>query len=72
MGYQFPLSKPSEFNEQDHFFGNPVVVPHAELEAAPDRCAYALVRQVYRAFQYEEKAFPVEYNREKGELTIPV
>jgi hypothetical protein len=71
IGYQFPLSKPSEFNEEDHFFGKAVVVTYRELDAKPDRCAHALVRQVYRAFQYEEDKIPVEYNRESGQLTIP-
>jgi hypothetical protein len=71
MGYQFPLLKPSQFNEEDHFWGKAVVVTYEELDSKPDRCAYALVRQVYRAFQYEEEKVPAEYNRESGQLSIP-
>ena len=70
MGFQFPLSETSEFNEENHFLGKPIVVSYEELDAKPDRCAYAL-RHVYRAFGYEEDKIPAEYNRETGELTIP-
>ncbi len=68
--YQFPLSKPSGFEEAD-FFGRPVAQTYGDLDAAPDRCAYALVRQVYREFHYEEGKIPMEYNRESGQLSIP-
>jgi hypothetical protein len=72
---KFLVSKPKAFkesNESDHFFGVPIIVSYADLEASPDRCAYLLTRQVYRAFGHEEKAIPVEYNQEKGELTFPI
>ncbi|GAC1340144.1 MAG: hypothetical protein NVS2B6_17350 [Thermoleophilaceae bacterium] len=71
IGYQFPHSKPSAFDEADDFFGEPVVELWKELEASPDKSAYKLIRQVYRAFHYEEKAIPAEYNRATGQLAFP-
>lgn len=71
MGFLFPLAQPSQFSEDDHFLGQAVTVTYRELDLKPDKCAYALIRQVYRAFQYEEDKIPVEYNRDTGQLTIP-
>ena len=52
-------------------FVTAVLVSWAELHESPDRCAYHLVRQVYRAFGFEEDEMPAEYNRDTGQLTFP-
>jgi hypothetical protein len=46
-------------------------VSWSDLRETPDRCAYQLVRQVYRAFGFEEEQLPEEYDRERNRLTIP-
>ena len=46
-------------------------VSWSDLRGTPDRCAYHLVRQVYRAFGFEEEQLPEEYDRKRNQLTIP-
>jgi hypothetical protein len=65
------VEKPRAYTESDSFLGEPLVVPWAEFDAWPDRCAYRLVRQVYQAFGYEERDIPQEFNRDTGQLTFP-
>ncbi len=69
--WSYGITSATSFDEEDHFFGNPIVVTRKELDESPDRCAYRLVRQVYEAFGFEERQIPQEYNRETGQLTFP-
>jgi hypothetical protein len=71
VDYQFADSSFPTFNETDNFLSEPVVESWKDIEATPDRCAYRLIRQVYRAFGHEEQKIPDEYNRETGQLTFP-
>jgi Putative DNA-binding domain len=69
MDYQFSESF-STFDETDDFLGEPVIELWEDLAAMPDRSAYRLTRQVYRAFGHDEQKIPAEYNREEGQLNF--
>lgn len=56
--------------ERDGFV-TAVLATWSELQESPDRCAYHLIRQTYRAFGFEEEEMPAEFDRERGLLTIP-
>lgn len=68
VGYMFSEQKSyREISQQAYFFSDP---PHdvtfADLQRSPDRCVYPLIRQLYRAFEYEESKIPQEYQPETG------
>ena len=73
FGYQ--MARPKKFmdiSQQSFFFSDPPVeVPWKELAASPDRSVYPLVRQLYRAFEYEENQIPAEYSADSRELRFP-
>jgi hypothetical protein len=75
IGYMMPLSKPKkyvEISQETSFITDPpLVIPFSELDASPDLCAYALIRHVYRAFEYEEDKIPREFDPTSGELRFP-
>jgi len=49
----------------------PVVFAFHEIDEAPDRCGYRLVRRVYQAFGLRETAMPRQYDPENGRLILP-
>lgn len=69
----------------DFFFGNdlsspleepdliwePEVFRFREIDEAPDRCGFRLVRRVYRAFGWRERDMPQQYDAETGKLILP-
>ncbi|HEX9574017.1 MAG TPA: ATP-binding protein [Myxococcales bacterium] len=73
IGYQ--MARPKKFveiSQQPHFFTDPPIeVTWQELHASPDRSAYPLIRQLYRAFEYDEEQIPQEYNAAQGQLRFP-
>ena len=46
------------FEGQDLLLAEPLVFKWLELRENPDRCAYRLLRQIYREFGYDEDALP--------------
>lgn len=57
--------------EEPDLIWEPVRFGFAEIEQAPDRCGFRLVRRVYQAFGFRESAMPTVYDRESGRLILP-
>lgn len=49
----------------------PLTFTFRQIDEAPDRCGFRLVRRVYQAFGLREDAMPGEYDRETGRLVLP-
>lgn len=57
------------FEEQDLLL-EPVVVPWSALSENADACAWPVVESVYRAFGYEARAIPREFDPQTRRLTL--
>jgi hypothetical protein len=62
------LSRPQEAPD---LIWEPVVFTYREIDEAPDRCGFRLVRRVYQAFGWREEHMPRQYDREAGKLILP-
>jgi hypothetical protein len=70
MAIGYLVHDPQRFDQADDFLANPVHATWQELQDAPDRCAFRLIRQVYEAFGYGEEEIPKEYDGSRGLLTF--
>lgn len=61
------LSPPQEAPD---LIWEPVVFTYREIDEAPDRCGFRLVRRVYQAFGWREEDMPRQYDREAGKLIL--
>jgi len=59
-----------ELDEDEVAWEQPRELALRELIEAPDRCAYRLVRRLYRAFGFGEDKIPRQFDRETGRLVI--
>jgi hypothetical protein len=62
--------KPAVQEEPDLVW-DPVIFTFGEIDEAPDRCGFRLVRRIYQAFGLREEAIPRDYDRESGRLILP-
>jgi len=58
-------------HEEPDLIGDPVIFTFREIDEAPDRCGFRLVRRIYQAFGLREEAIPRDYDRESGRLILP-
>jgi hypothetical protein len=56
---------------KDFRLEDPLRMTFGEIEEAPDRCAFRLVRLLYEAFGFPDQAIPPEYDRKAGRLVLP-
>lgn len=66
----FPVNDLARQQEPDLIW-EPVVFSYREMDEAPDRCGFRLVRRVYQAFGWHEKDIPRQYDRQTGKLILP-
>lgn len=62
---------PPAYEEPDLVPAKPFKFRRKEIIKEPDRCGFRLITSIYRAFHYEEKDVPPEFDRKTGVLIIP-
>lgn len=67
----FHLNDPVEWPESDLVWDPARVFSFEEIDTAPDRCGFQLVRRVYQAFGFRQEDVPREYDRETARLVLP-
>jgi hypothetical protein len=58
-------------SEEPDLIWEPEVFTFKEINEAPDRCGFRLVRRVYQAFGWREEDMPRQFDRETGKLILP-
>lgn len=57
--------------EEPELAWSPMVFHFREIDEAPDRCGFRLVRRVYHAFGFRETDVPRQYDRGSEKLLLP-
>ena len=57
--------------EEPDLIWEPIVFSFREIDEAPDRCGFRLVRRVYQAFGWRQEDMPRHYDPEAGRLILP-
>jgi hypothetical protein len=57
--------------EEPELVWKPLLFPFREIDEAPDRCGFRLVRRVYHAFGFRETEMPRQYDQASEKLLLP-
>lgn len=71
VSFGYKLAKPQPFDKDEIIAPEPLGLSLTEVEEAPDRCAFRLVRRIYEAFGLFEEEMPTEFDRDSGRLILP-